>query len=478
MIVIPFDKKIDWKAPPAITFLLILINISVYFSFQLHDDDKFLAAHNYYQQSGLDEIELPYYKKSLIKQDITSDSAISLFQLEANKSFMLALENEQIITPTHPDYEAWKQKRAHLNEMMSNIVTREYSFKTGAPTLLTLFSHMFLHADLSHLLGNMLFLLAVGFIVEQSMTRSLYLSSYLLCGIFSALFTIPTGSESLISSIGASGAISGLMGMYAVIFGTRKVSFFYFIYIYFDYIRLPAIYLLVVWLAYELVQQLAYSSVSNINYLAHVGGLLSGAIIAYTISKVIPKHLNHHYLDERAVTDEFTQKLQHANRYITALDYDKAAPLFTSLLHEQPDNREVLYGYYITHKLHVGSVEHHHAASLILSLTDRDVATIKLITDVFEQYSTVGTPHFTVITLNNLMRLFTTINAFKQAEKVAEIMQNHPEKIDQLPNYIGSLINKLLHTKQQEKALAYCEYLTSVYPNHPATELAKKALSS
>ncbi|MDC9724905.1 MAG: rhomboid family intramembrane serine protease [Gammaproteobacteria bacterium] len=478
MVIIPFDKKIEWNNPPAITLLLIFINTMVFFSFQTNDNDKFNQVEQYYYQSGLADIELPYFQKQLIKQGklTSADSLPSFFELEFDRPFMQALENGEFITRSNPVYTEWKSKRTQLNAMKNNIVSWHYALKTGEPTLLTFFTHMFLHADFSHLFGNMIFLLAVGFIVELSMSSSLFITAYLLCGILSNSITLYTGSDSLIPSLGASGAIAGLMGMYAVLFGLRKVRFFYFIYVYFDYIKLPAFYLLILWLGKELYQQIAYSNISNVNYLAHIGGLISGASIIYGIRKFYPQAINHHYLDERELTDSFISLLNKANGLVNTLDYEKAAPLFAKLLSEHPDNREVLYGYYKTHKLNTGSNEHHHGAISILSLTDRDAATNTLILDVFNEYSQLRSPRFSVVLLNNLIRRFTTINAFEQAEKLVSIMQKQPEKFLQLPDFIGSLINKLISAGDVNKAEVYNAYLSKHYPNHQFTLLAKNKL--
>ncbi|NOQ93195.1 MAG: rhomboid family intramembrane serine protease [Methylophaga sp.] len=475
MIIIPFDKKIEWKNPPVITLLLIFINAIVFFSFQANDGDKFNTVEQYYYQSGLADIEMPYFQKQLIKQGklTDADSAPSFFELEFDRPFMQALESGEFITRSNPVYTEWKSKRTQLNTMKEEIVSWHYALKTGEPTLLTLFTHMFLHADFSHLFGNMVFLLAVGFIVELSMSSSLFVTAYLLCGILSNSITFYTGSDSLIPSLGASGAIAGLMGMYAVLFGARKVRFFYFIYVYFDYIKLPAFYLLILWLGKELYQQFAYSSISNVNYLAHIGGLISGAGIIYVISKFRSQDINHNYLDERDATDSFSSQLNQANAFVSTLDYEKAAPLFAKLLGEQPTNREVLYGYYKTNKLNTGSNEHHHGAISILSLTERDPATNKLILDVFNDYIQLRSPRFSVTLLNKLIRRFMTINAFEQTEKIVSIMQKQPEKFAQLPDYLGSLINKLIPAGDANKVKIYSAYLTKHYPNHQFTLLLK-----
>jgi len=471
MIIIPFDKKLDWKNPPIITLFLIFVNILIYFSFQLNDDEKFHQIEHYYHQSGLAEIELPLYKEQLKKQNKLHPQNVnpSFFDLEFDRSFMQALERKEVITTSNPVYNEWILKRNNLTQMKESIVSWQFSFQTGAPTLITLISHMFLHAGFSHLWGNMLFLLAVGFIVELSMNRSTFLIAYLLSGALSVLITIPSGIDSLVISLGASGAIAGLMGMYAILFNTRKVRFFYFIYVYFDYVKLPAIYLLVLWLGFQLFQQFNYSDISNVNYLAHIGGLISGAVIAFIISKTKHPNLNYSYLNERSINEDFNRSLNQANSLVNELEYEKAAPIFAELLDKRPKHREVLYGYYRTNKLSVGSQPHHHGVAKILSLTDRDEATDKLVLDVFDEYSKLQSPRYTISILNNLIRRFTTRDAFEQAEKVISIMQKQSDKFPQLPDHIASLINKLNKKNELDKAKAYSHYLNEKYPHHQAT---------
>lgn len=456
----------------------------VYFSFQMHSDDEMREASHYYYLSGLDEIELPQFKAALIKQGdlkfvhqwgayLNRENSPWFFQMETNTAFMQDLQNEKIISRSNPQYTQWKEKRTHVNDLLSQSVTWSYSLKAGNPSLISFLSHMFLHADISHLLGNMVFLLAVGFIVELAMNRYFYLACYLFCGICSALFYIPSASESLIPSLGASGAIAGLMGMYAVLFNTRKVRFFYFIYVYFDYVKLPAIYLLVLWLGFEVYQQIAYSSISNVNYLAHIGGLISGAFIAFLLTKYQAAHINHDYLNESNDNDDFTRILKQANIFIKELHHEKAVPLLAKLLAKQPENREVLHKYYKASKLDTGSEAYHHAALAILSLTESDPATEQLILNAFNEYSKIPKIRLTASLINKLMVRFTKNSSLEAAETLARIMQQKSANFPKLPQHLWQLINKFIQSGQQEKANIYIKYLLSNYPEHQATQLAK-----
>jgi membrane associated rhomboid family serine protease len=486
MLIIPFDKKLSWNNPPYLTFILIFINTIIYFSFQFHDDDKFIEASHYFYRSGLFKIELPLFKEALVEQgefnflfeweDDTGEGSPWFFHMESNKYFMQALKNEQLITPKNPYYKIWKSKRAELDKLLNDIVTWSYSFRAGKPTLITFFTHIFLHGDMSHLVGNMLFLLALGFIVELSISRSLYLPWYLLCGVFSALFNIPFYSNSLTPSLGASGAIAGLMGMYTVLFNVRKIRFFYFIYVYFDYVKLPAICLLPLWLGHEIYQQIAYSDTSNVNYLAHIGGLISGTILASILLKLQPNKINYEYIDENNKNELFRESLNKAESLIRELQHEKAVPILRRLLADKPDNKEVIYKFYQASKLESNSEAHHEASLKILTLTDTDAATNQLIKETLNDYIKLKKPRITAEIIGSLTNRFANAGFVDEAEKLITIMLKHPQKFIQLPQHLLKFVDCLMREGRRGKAIKYTDYLTKVYPGSQEQQFARKLI--
>ena len=467
MIIIPFDKKLDWKNPPVITFALILINVMVYFVFQSGDNQKYWETIDYYYDSGLAKIELPLFKEALIEQgeqkfvrewedELEEPYSPWFFSMQSNKKFMDQLQADQIIKHTHPDYQEWKEKRAEVNQQMVSNVSHEYAYKTAEPTIITTITHMFLHAGLGHLLGNMLFLMAVGFIVELSMQRWMYLLAYLISGIGSVAFYTAFTAPSLIPSLGASGAIAGLMGMYAVLFNVRKIRFFYFIVVYFDYIKLPAIYLLALWLGFEVYQQLAYSAESNVNYLAHIGGLISGGLIAFAMQQLMASKINQTYLDENDEQALLEQSLGKANGYMRDLEYERALPILSKLLEKQPDNREVLYQYHKASKFDKGADAYHLASMKILNLSERDIATDAWVLDTLDDYLSTPKSKITISLLNALFRRFVSKpEATKAIEKILAIMQRQPDKFPLLPENLMAFSNSLSRMGDKKKAAEY-----------------------
>jgi membrane associated rhomboid family serine protease len=145
------------------------------------------------------------------------------------------------------------------------------------PSLLT---SMFLHGGWGHLLGNMLFLYVFGDNIEDAMGHVSYLLFYLLCGIAAALTQILLSPDSGIPMIGASGAISGVMGAYLVLFPQGKVRAIVF----YVLMLVPAWIVIGVWFVFQLVG--GYSSlrgpdVGGVAFWAHVGGFIAGAILVW-----------------------------------------------------------------------------------------------------------------------------------------------------------------------------------------------------
>ena len=150
--------------------------------------------------------------------------------------------------------------------------------------LFPLFSSMFLHGGLMHLLGNMLFLYIFGDNVEDTFGHIGYLFFYLLCGIGSGLIHVLFNWGSGIPALGASGAISGVMGAYAVMFPKHQILTFFLIFL----IPVPAILILGYWFVLQFVagiNGLGMATAGGVAWWAHIGGFLMGVVIAWVVKK-------------------------------------------------------------------------------------------------------------------------------------------------------------------------------------------------
>lgn len=156
-------------------------------------------------------------------------------------------------------------------------VLREYGHKTAQPSLLTLFTSMFLHADVLHLAGNMLFLWIYGDNVEHRLGRVRFLVVYLACGVAATLAFALLAQRSSLPMVGASGAISGLLGAYFLMFPRNKVRVLVvllpFLVRSFD---VPARIVLGVFVVLDNLLPAVIGLQSGVAYGAHLGGFFAG----------------------------------------------------------------------------------------------------------------------------------------------------------------------------------------------------------
>jgi membrane associated rhomboid family serine protease len=146
----------------------------------------------------------------------------------------------------------------------------------------SIFSSMFIHADIMHLLGNLLYLWIFGDNIEYVLGHLRYFVFYIVVGIGAALMQILFIPESSIPMIGASGAISGVLGAYLVKFPRNRVSILLFFIIIIRIIKVPAVLAIGLWVLFQLYN-LYFSGAGleqgGVAWFAHIGGFISGFIL-------------------------------------------------------------------------------------------------------------------------------------------------------------------------------------------------------
>ena len=153
---------------------------------------------------------------------------------------------------------------------------------TNIPVYLTLISSMFMHGGIAHIAGNMLYLWIFGDNIENALGHKRYLLFYLLCGIIASLShvfaTKLLGQNLLIPSLGASGAISGVLGAYILLFPRRRVTMFFVRLI----THVSAFWAIGIWIVFQIVSGLGMlggSDTGGVAYAAHIGGFLAGLLL-------------------------------------------------------------------------------------------------------------------------------------------------------------------------------------------------------
>ncbi|HEV8273137.1 MAG TPA: rhomboid family intramembrane serine protease [Chitinophagaceae bacterium] len=148
---------------------------------------------------------------------------------------------------------------------------------TPIPVYFTLITSMFMHGGWAHLLGNMLFLWVFGDNIENRIGHMRYLIFYLVCGIIASLSHVfVSGSDSLTPSLGASGAISGVLGGYLLLFPSRRVR----VIMGRGITTVPAFVALGIWIVFQVISQMGVlggdQGGGGVAYAAHIGGFIAG----------------------------------------------------------------------------------------------------------------------------------------------------------------------------------------------------------
>ena len=161
-------------------------------------------------------------------------------------------------------------------------------FHTPSPVYLTLITSMFLHAGWLHIGGNMLFLYIFGDNVEDRMGHIAYLLFYLFCGVVAGITQVAVDPGSSIPSLGASGAIAGVLAAYLVLFPLARVRTIIFIVFFFTIVTLPAFVLIGIWFLLQFLDGVAALSnvqqgMGGVAYFAHVGGFVTGLVITFLL---------------------------------------------------------------------------------------------------------------------------------------------------------------------------------------------------
>ncbi len=145
-----------------------------------------------------------------------------------------------------------------------------------------LISYQYLHGSWMHILGNMLFLWVFGDNVEDKLGKLKYFIFYTVCGIVAALIQVLVYPNSNIPLIGASGAISGVLGAYAVLFPRAQIITLIFIFFLVDVVAVPAAVWIAAWFMIQFISAMVsatHLSMGGVAWFAHIGGFIAGVLL-------------------------------------------------------------------------------------------------------------------------------------------------------------------------------------------------------
>ncbi len=156
------------------------------------------------------------------------------------------------------------------------------------PPELTLFTSMFIHGDILHFAGNMLFLWAFGSSVEEATGHIRFVVLYLLCGLGAGIGQALVDPSSTIPMVGASGAISGVMGAYLLVYPFVKVRVLVFLGIRAAIVHVPALVVIGLWITLQVWEMIAATESGQqggVAWTAHVGGFVTGMLLIMVLRR-------------------------------------------------------------------------------------------------------------------------------------------------------------------------------------------------
>lgn len=255
MIPIGSDSS-DLRAPPVVTYLLIAANVFTFF---------FLQQFGHNDQFTYGYCLVPY-------------EFLTGHDLAIKDGFLLDLTDHKVLDELPPGFQLRLAPSPH-------------------PVYLTLLTSLFLHGGFLHLAGNMLFLWVFGKHLEDALGQVRFLVFYLVAGVSASLIHIffnQSIPDSIVPTLGASGAISGVLAGYLILFPHKMVT----VLVYFFAVELPAFVVIGIWFLFQLFNGLIDPTGGGIAYSAHIGGFLIGLALIIPFShgrEVEDPYFRHHY---------------------------------------------------------------------------------------------------------------------------------------------------------------------------------------
>lgn len=488
MLIIPLTGKISKRNPPLITIAIILLNCFVYFALQSDDGELYSRAMKFYFESGLGKIETSRYQaylkaapgekdKTLTQGELDEDVIVRLWaNMQQDDLFMKRLIKDEIITPTDPQYAEWKNLRREYEGIISEMVTQRYGFKPAEKSVITPFTYMFLHGGFMHLLGNMIFLWLVGCVLELGCGRVFYTSLFLLTGVLAAWSFGLIYTDSTVPLVGASGAISGLMGAYTVLYGKKKIKVFYSLGFYFNYAKISAVTLLPIWLAKEFIQ-LLFGGVSQVAYVAHIGGLISGAVLGYVNLKLLGQVSDEVFSEDPK--EKITPLLGEALECIRRLDMQGARSLLEEVLTIDPHNRAALSHLFNIDKLNPEKNDFHKTTTRLFLQLIKDDQDHEALHKIYEEYRGISKKlRLSPDLLLQIASTFASHGYIEESERIISLLLKSRPEFQKLPTGILKLAQAYLKKGMKDKGKKCLVIIVRKYPQSPEARIARRLLKT
>ncbi|HEX3375374.1 MAG TPA: rhomboid family intramembrane serine protease [Candidatus Acidoferrales bacterium] len=328
---------------PVVTFGIIALNVVI-----------FLGTHGTIdrQEPELGQVKVHLILLAAMHPELKipgkADSFVSSIQ-KKNASLWKEAKN-----PSRSVFDAWDAKirmqddSYDLQQEMDSLgdeyaklsassILGKYAFIPAHQTFTGLIAANFLHGGWLHLIGNMWFLWLAGAVLEDTWGRMIYPAFYLIAGILAFQVHAMVNAGSFTPTIGASGAIAGLMGAFLVRFPTTKIEMGYLLFFRFYKFKMAAYWLLPLWLLTEILYGSVSGQSSGVAHWAHVGGFAFGALIAVAVQKTGLEQMAEEGIQEK-ISWVSHPLLADASEQMEKKQFDQASASLQKLLAEKPDS--------------------------------------------------------------------------------------------------------------------------------------------
>jgi membrane associated rhomboid family serine protease len=489
MFIIPLTGKISVRNPPIVTIAIVLINCLVWFGFQAGDLDKQYEISEFYFSSGLATIEISYYiayrdgrlhePVEVVTGDQFDEETLvrNYMAMQGDRHFQQKLKSEEIITRSDPVFAEWKGLTTEYKLMSSQLVSRKYGFIPDQKSLLTSFTYMFMHASTGHLLGNMIFLWIVGCILEMGLGRLQYAVLYIVGGLFAAWLFWLIYMNSTIPLVGASGSIAGLMGAFAVLFGKKRVKIFYSLGFYFNYLKIPAIILLPIWIGNELYQLFLGSGATHVAYVAHIGGLAGGAVLGVVCLK-FSLGFNQDVIVDTPV-DETAPQIEKALKHIAELDLEAGSQILEDVLAREPENIDALTHLFNVRKLDPEDDKFHQVTKKLIFELTRSYHTYEKAHQIYDEYiRNTSQPRLSPRIYTQLSMMFAATGHLDNAVKILTMLLKKVPDSPGIPTALLKLATAYRQKGMTKKGHHCLNLICNKYPESTEAQLASQSLQS
>jgi membrane associated rhomboid family serine protease len=338
-------ENMEGRRWPVITFGIIALNVIVFLGTHSTMDRQGpelgqVRAHILLLAAMHPDLKVPEKAQEFITSVQTKNPELWKEAQKPNRDVLDAWDARmRMQADEHPEamQEEMDSLAKRYDELESTAIVAKYAFIPAHPTVLSLITANFLHGGWLHLIGNMWFLWLAGAVLEDTWGRLIYPSFYMIAGVLALQVHAMVNAGSFTPTIGASGAIAGLMGAFLVRFPTTKIEMGWLLFYRFYRFKMAAYWLLPLWLLMEIFYGSFFGQSSGVAHWAHIGGFLFGAVIAVGVRKSGLEQMA-----EKGIQDKISwvshPLLAEASEHMEKGQLDPAASNLQKLLQEKPDS--------------------------------------------------------------------------------------------------------------------------------------------